>query len=133
MKTVKEESPRRHERHLVMRNGFLFTATPCYGMHSPWWVVRTMSDKNCGEVDPINMLDTDQHMTLNDAVELYHKDSSTSEANERIKTEQTSVNELSLHSQGLTDRIKVLEDELKEIKNLQSLYDTDCNCFRIAR
>jgi hypothetical protein len=73
-RTVKEKAPEIHERHLVMRNGFIFTATPCYGMHSPLWVVKTMSDKNCGEVEPVVMLETDQHMPLNDAISIYHKD-----------------------------------------------------------
>ncbi len=34
----------------------LFTATPCYGMHEPWWVVKTME----GEAPPVPMKDEDE-------------------------------------------------------------------------
>ena len=57
---VKQRHPPPHAKYLVRRGEFLFTATPCYGMHSPWWVVRTMG----GEADPIGMNDYDEWEVL---------------------------------------------------------------------
>lgn len=52
---VKDQHPRAHQKYIVKRNGFQHTATPCYGMHMPWWVVMTMQ----GEVEPVDMQDGD--------------------------------------------------------------------------
>ena len=38
---VPTKYPPPHARYLVVRDGVTCTATPCYGMHQPWWVVRT--------------------------------------------------------------------------------------------
>lgn len=38
---VQDAMPRKHERYRVRRFGLEeFHATPCYGMHKPWWVPR---------------------------------------------------------------------------------------------
>ena len=52
--------PPRHARYLLKRGEFTFTATPCYGMHEPWWVVRTLS----GEAEPEPMKDGDAWSAL---------------------------------------------------------------------
>lgn len=53
-----EQYPKPHAKYIVRRDGILFTATPCYGMHEPWWVVRVMGEKY--EADPEPMLETDE-------------------------------------------------------------------------
>ena len=55
-----EERPAPHAKYLVRRGGYVFTATPCYGLHAPWWVVMTMD----GEVDPEPMNDQDEWKPL---------------------------------------------------------------------
>ncbi len=62
--TVKAEEPPRHEKSIVHRDGFVFTATPCYGMHEPWWVVKTMGGQ---AVDPVPMRDSDRWRRLRDS------------------------------------------------------------------
>lgn len=57
---VKDRQPPPHARYYVRRNGLIFTATPCYGMHRPWWVVRLMQDNWPNEADPEPMRDTDE-------------------------------------------------------------------------
>jgi len=52
--------PPPHAKYIVLRKGFIFTATPCYGMHEPWWVVKTME----GEADPVGMLPDDEWWPL---------------------------------------------------------------------
>lgn len=52
--------PKPHARYLIRRDGVLFMATPCYGMHNPWWVVKTLE----GEAPPVAILDTDEWMPL---------------------------------------------------------------------
>ena len=52
--------PKPHQKYLVQRDGFVFTATPCYGMHAPWWVVMTMD----GEAPPVPMKDSDKWRLL---------------------------------------------------------------------
>lgn len=52
--------PPRHARYLVRRQGRTFVATPCYGMHMPWWVPMT-HDR---ELDPIDMAAGDQWIPL---------------------------------------------------------------------
>jgi hypothetical protein len=53
--SVGERLPKPHTRYAVIRNSEVFTATPCYGMHEPWWVVRTMADEHPFEADPVAM------------------------------------------------------------------------------
>lgn len=47
--------PPPHRRYMVRRGGVVVTATPCYGMHNPWWVVMTLET----EVAPVAMRDGD--------------------------------------------------------------------------
>jgi len=54
--------PPRHEKSIVRRDNRVFTATPCYGLHVPWWVVTTMG----GEAPPEEMLDADTWILLTD-------------------------------------------------------------------
>lgn len=51
-----ESYPPPHARYLLERAGVTFTATPCYGMHAPWWIVRTL----LGEAAPEPMQDGDK-------------------------------------------------------------------------
>lgn len=40
--TISTESPRPHARYEVRRDDVgVFAATPCYGLHEPWWVPLT--------------------------------------------------------------------------------------------
>lgn len=56
---VSELQPEPHTKYLVKRDGFFFTATPCYGLHEPWWmVVRIMGTKV--EAPPEPMLPDDE-------------------------------------------------------------------------
>lgn len=64
---VKGQHPAPHAKYLVERDGILFTATPCYGMHEPWWVVRTMASHNMGEVEPVPMRPDDAWWSLDEA------------------------------------------------------------------
>jgi hypothetical protein len=61
---VEEAHPPRHARHAVIRDGNVFTATPCYGMHEPWWVVRTMAKAWPNEADPVAMKPDDLWMPI---------------------------------------------------------------------
>lgn len=63
---LSEKYPFSHSRYVVVRDGVFFTATPCYGMHSPWWVVRVMSDRY--EDEPVPMLASDEWYPLGDFV-----------------------------------------------------------------
>jgi len=56
--TIAEQHPAAHNKYLVLRGVTYFTATPCYGMHAPWWVVRIMGKRF--EAEPEPMEDTDQ-------------------------------------------------------------------------
>lgn len=47
-------------RQLVRRGRYMFTASPCYGMHNPWWVPLAGEQ----ETDPIDMLKDDEWMPL---------------------------------------------------------------------
>ncbi len=61
---VKDEKPKPHARYYVRRGNLLFTATPCYGMHAPWWVPRVPDDTTTPrETSPINMQDDDEWIT----------------------------------------------------------------------
>lgn len=62
---VQEKYPPPHARYLVQRDRALFTATPCYGMHNPWWVVLTMD----GEVAPVAIEKTDKWIPLGEVWE----------------------------------------------------------------
>lgn len=57
---VSEQHPKPHARYLVCRDGVLMTATPCYGLHHPWWVVRVQQEHSLVELPPIAMLDNDE-------------------------------------------------------------------------
>jgi hypothetical protein len=48
--------PDPHAKYFVRRDGYIVVATPCYGMHHPWWVVKTLE----GEAEPVRMADTDE-------------------------------------------------------------------------
>lgn len=52
--------PEPHQRYLVGRGSHYFIATPCYGLHEPWWVPSTPT----GESEPIPMQDTDWWVPL---------------------------------------------------------------------
>lgn len=57
---VSDAKPAPHARYFVRRDEITFTATPCYGLHNPWWVPRVPVDgTGCKETDPIDMLDSD--------------------------------------------------------------------------
>ena len=66
---IADEHPAPHRRCVVKRDGKFFTATPCYGMHAPWWVVATMT----GEADPEPMRDSDEWWSLAEFPEKYEK------------------------------------------------------------
>ena len=53
---VLPQHPAPHRRYVVKRGDLTVTATPCYGMHNPWWVVCTFER----EVDPVPMQDGDE-------------------------------------------------------------------------
>lgn len=64
-----DQHPPPHAKYIVRRNGLLYTATPCYGLHNPWWVVRLMGDffgpdgkyhQDQFEATPIEMRDSDE-------------------------------------------------------------------------
>lgn len=57
---VSTQQPPPHKRYLVMRDSLYYTATPCYGMHQPWWVVKTMELPPGDEAKPVPMVDTDR-------------------------------------------------------------------------
>lgn len=61
---VADAYPPPHAKYMAQRKGYIVTATPCYGMHSPWWVVMTME----GEVEPVNMETTDLWIPLKEIV-----------------------------------------------------------------
>lgn len=67
---LSEKYPFAHSRYVVVRDGVFFTATPCYGMHKPCWVVRVMSDRY--EDEPVPMLETDEWYPLGDFVSAQH-------------------------------------------------------------
>lgn len=69
-KTVQDGHPPRHAQYAVVRDGRVFTATPCYGMHAPWWVVRTMADGWPNEADPVPMKPDDLWMPVAEFVGL---------------------------------------------------------------
>lgn len=48
--------PPPHQRYVIRRAEVIYTATPCYGVHDPWWVVKTLT----GEAEPVVMLPDDE-------------------------------------------------------------------------
>lgn len=58
-----DKHPPPHAKYTVHRDGLVFTATPCYGMHSPWWVVRTME----GEAPPVSIMPSDEWELISEA------------------------------------------------------------------
>lgn len=55
---VKDTYPPPYRRYRVIRaDGEEFHATPCYGMHHPWWVPRNAFTKE--ESEPVQMLEDD--------------------------------------------------------------------------
>jgi hypothetical protein len=56
---VPADYPPPHNRYLLKRGDVMVTATPCYGIHEPWWVVRTL----VGEAAPEPMRDGDVWFT----------------------------------------------------------------------
>lgn len=62
------EMPRPHNRYRVWREGVgYFDATPCYGLHAPWWVPRNSFTKS--ESEPVRMEPTDLWQPLPDPPE----------------------------------------------------------------
>jgi hypothetical protein len=59
---IAEAHPEPHRRYVVVRDGRVFTAKPCYGMHEPWWVVQTME----GEAPPVAMRADDCWLELDE-------------------------------------------------------------------
>lgn len=49
--------------NIIKRNGLIFTACPCYGMHHPWWVVRHLDGS---EGPPVNMEDSDEWLSVSE-------------------------------------------------------------------
>lgn len=58
---VADAKPKPHAKYLVRRLGCIHTATPCYGLHAPWWVPMAISGK---EYEPVTMKDTDEWQFL---------------------------------------------------------------------
>jgi hypothetical protein len=63
---VSDCHPQPHASYLVRRNKTISTATPCYGMHHPWWVFRDPTGKTF-ELDPVSMADDDEWRSLDAA------------------------------------------------------------------
>lgn len=62
---VENKHPPAHTLCLVRRLGYVFTCTPCYGMHKPWWVPRAMLDAGLvAESAPVCMKETDEWQPL---------------------------------------------------------------------
>lgn len=62
-RTVLSAMPAPHAKYQVKRNGSVHTATPCYGMHAPWWVPTSITGAEC---EPVTMLDTDEWQPIPD-------------------------------------------------------------------
>ena len=52
---ISEKYPPAHDLYVVSRDDHEYLATPCYGMHHPWWVVKVMD----GDAEPVPMKDDD--------------------------------------------------------------------------
>ena len=64
MQQVEGKYPPPHARYLVQRGRLYFVATPCYGMHKPWWVAQT-ADK---EMEPVAIEPTDAWVAIEEIV-----------------------------------------------------------------
>lgn len=68
---ISECHPDPHAKYVVVRDGLVFTATPCYGMHSPWWVVTTMGDGvHTDEAPPVPFRPDDRYWPLAECLDL---------------------------------------------------------------
>lgn len=67
---VGDRQPAPHQRYVVIRDRVVFTATPCYGMHSPWWVETFSSGQN---LEPVAMQDGDLWVELDAAIDVLEK------------------------------------------------------------
>lgn len=63
-KSVADGQPAPHAKYLVRRDGYVHTATPCYGMHAPWWVPMSILGS---EYEPTDMLKTDEWCEMKEA------------------------------------------------------------------
>ena len=59
-----DEHPVPHRKYIVLRKEYFFTATPCYGLHTPYWVVTTMN----GEAPPVNFHNDDRWWPLDSLI-----------------------------------------------------------------
>lgn len=59
---VAQQQPAPHQRYMVRRAGLIHTATPCYGMHEPWWVQKGF--RNGEEYQPADMKPSDEWRPL---------------------------------------------------------------------
>ena len=59
-----QEYPEPNRRYVVLRDELLFTATPCFGMHAPWWVTKTMFSFPENENAPTPMREDDEWWSL---------------------------------------------------------------------
>ena len=58
---VSEQMPAPHKKYLVYRIGVgPFVATPCYGMHQPWWVPYLVESEGRNWCKSIDMDQTDE-------------------------------------------------------------------------
>lgn len=58
--SMKKGMPPPHQKYLVKRDGHFFIATPCYGMHHPWWVAQGPD----AELEPVEMKEGDEHISM---------------------------------------------------------------------
>jgi len=64
MTLVRNSAPEPHQKYVVVRDENPFIATPCYGLHLPWWVPTTPD----GESRPIEMLGGDEWTLLDQSM-----------------------------------------------------------------
>lgn len=60
-KKASEQHPAPHAQYQMRRDGMVYTVTPCYGMHAPWWVGRVLGGH---ESEPVRIEPTDEWMPL---------------------------------------------------------------------
>lgn len=63
--TIPNHYPEKHKAFVVKRLGLYFTATPCYGMHSPWWAIQYPFGESINEATTA-MRDGDEFWPLTD-------------------------------------------------------------------
>ncbi len=61
---VSEQQPPPHCRYMVQRGDCTFVATPCYGLHLPWWVPMGPE----GEGDPVALEKGDQWIAISEII-----------------------------------------------------------------